>query len=33
MAFYFKNTQKNIDMTKENEEDYKNIIICRLCEK
>ena len=25
MAFYFKNTKKDIIMTKENEEDFKNI--------
>ena len=33
MAFYFKNTKKDIDMTKENEEDFKNNNICRFCEK
>ena len=33
MAFYFKNTRKDIIMTKENEEDFKNINICRFCEK
>ena len=33
MAFYFKNTKKDIIMTKENEEDFKNNIICRFCEK
>jgi len=33
MAFYFKNTKKNIDMTEKDEEDYKNNNICRFCEK
>ena len=33
MAFYFKNTKKDIIMTKEDEEDYKNDNICRFCEK
>ena len=33
MAFYFKNTERDIIMTKEDEEDYKNNIICRFCEK
>ena len=33
MAFYFKNTKKDIIMTKENEEDFKNNYICRFCEK
>ena len=33
MAFYFKNTKKDIIMTKENEEDFKNNNICRFCEK
>ena len=33
MAFYFKNTKKDIIMTKDNEEDYKNNNICRFCEK
>ena len=33
MAFYFNNTKKNITMTEENEEDYRNNIICRFCEK
>ena len=32
MTFYFKNTNKDIIMTKENE-DYKNNHICRFCEK
>ena len=33
MASYFKNTKKDIIMTKENEEDFKNNNICRFCEK
>ena len=33
MAFYFKNTKKDIIMTKEKEEDFKNNNICRFCEK
>ena len=33
MAFYFKNTKKNIIMTKEGEEDFKNNNICRFCER
>ena len=33
MAFYFKETKKDIIMTKENEEDFKNNNICRFCEK
>ena len=33
MAFYFKNTNKDIIMTKKDEEDFKNIYICRFCEK
>ena len=33
MAFYFKNTKKDIIMKKENEEDFKNNNICRFCEK
>ena len=32
MAFFFKNTKKDITMTKEKEEDFKNYI-CRFCEK
>ena len=32
-AFYFKNTKKDIIMTQEDEEDYKNNNICRFCEK
>ena len=33
MAFYFKNTKKDIIMTQEDEEDFKNNTICRFCEK
>ena len=33
MAFYFKNTKKDIIMTEENEEDFRNDNICRFCEK
>ena len=33
MAFFFKNTKKDIIMTQEDEEDYKNSNICRFCEK
>ena len=33
MAFYFKNTNKDIVMTDEDEEDYKKNNICRFCEK
>ena len=33
MAFYFKNTKKDIIITQEDEEDYKNNNICRFCEK
>ena len=33
MAFYFKNTKKDIIMTQENEEDFKNNNNCRFCEK
>ena len=33
MAFYFVNTIKDIFMKEENEEDYRNINICRFCEK
>ena len=32
MAFYFKNTKKDIIMTDE-DEDYGNNKICRFCEK
>ena len=33
MAFYFKDTKKEIIMTQEDEEDYRNDNICRFCEK
>ena len=33
MAFYFKNTKKDIIMTEKNEEDFRNDNICRFCEK
>ena len=33
MAFNFKNTQKNIFMTEEDDEVFKNKNICRFCEK
>ena len=33
MASYFVNTNKDIIMTEENEEDYRIKIICRFCEK
>ena len=33
MAFYFKNTKKDIKMTEESEEDYRNDNSCRFCEK
>ena len=33
LAFYFKNTKKNIIMTNEDEEDFKNNNIRRFCEK
>ena len=33
MAVYFKETKKDIIMTQEDEEDYKNNNICRFCEK
>ena len=33
MVFYFKNTKKDIHMTEEDEEDYRNDNICRFCEK
>ena len=32
MAFYFKNTNKDVIMTEENEEDYRINDICRFCE-
>ena len=33
MAFYFKNTKKNIVMTEDDEEDFESNNICRFCEK
>ena len=33
MAFYFKNTKKDIIMTDDDEEEYRNDNICRFCEK
>ena len=33
MAFNFKKTKKDIIMAEKNEEDFKNIYICRFCEK
>ena len=33
MAFFFKNTNKDIIMTEENEEDFRNNNNCRFCEK
>ena len=33
MAFYFKETKKDIIMKQEDEEDYENNNICRFCEK
>ena len=33
MAFCFKNTKKDIIMTEEDEEDYRNKKICPFCEK
>ena len=33
MAFYFKNTNKDILLTQDDEEDYRNSIICRFCER
>ena len=33
MTFYFKNPKKDIIMTEEDEEDYRNNNICRFCEK
>ena len=32
-AFYFKNTNKDIIMTEEDEKHYRNNNICRFCEK
>ena len=33
LASFFKKTKKDIIMTEENEEDYRNNNICRFCEK
>ena len=33
MAFYFKNTKKDIIMKRKDEEDFRNNNICRFCEK
>ena len=33
MTFYFGNTEKDIIMTKENEERYRSNNVCRFCEK
>ena len=33
MAVYFKNSKKDINMTEKDEEDFKNINICRFSEK
>ena len=33
MAFYFKNTKKDINMIEDDEEDYRNNNICRFCER
>ena len=33
MAFYLKNTEKDIVMTEEGEEEYRNKNTCRFCEK
>ena len=33
MAFYIKNTKKDVIMTEEDEEDYIINNICRFCEK
>ena len=33
MAFYFKNTKKDIIMTQKNREDFEKNNICRFCEK
>ena len=33
MNFFFKNTKKDIVMTKENEEDFKNNKNCRFCDR
>ena len=33
MAVYFKKTKKDIIMTDEDEEDYRNNNVCRFCDK
>ena len=33
MAFYFKNTKKDIIMRDDDEEEYRNGNVCRFCEK
>ena len=33
MTFYYKNSKKDIIMTKKDEEENRNIIICQFCEK
>ena len=33
MAFYFKKTKKDVIMTEEDQENFKNSNICRFCEK
>ena len=33
IAFYIENTKKDIIMTEEDEQEYKNNNICRFCEK
>ena len=33
MAFYFKNTKKDIIMTEKDEKDYRIKNVCRFCEK
>ena len=33
MAFYFKNTKKDIILTDDDEEEYRNDNVCRFCEK
>ena len=33
MAFYFKNTNKDIIMTEEDQDEYRTNNICRFCEK
>ena len=33
MTYFFKNTEKDIILTKEDERDYSNFNSCRFCEK